>query len=86
MTPLFIALFLFDAGIQIPKRIHVILAAFETAFVAVKVVKLSVLLAVIVAEKELFILKKNNELIKIDLKNIFRDSLILFIIRAYFEP
>ena len=76
---------LFDAGIQILNRVHVILVAFEIAFVAVNAVKLSVLLAVTVAEKELLILKKNNELIKIDLKNIFRDFLILFLIRAYFE-
>ena len=59
--------------------------AFEFTLVTVNAVRLSVLLAVIVAEKELLILKKNNELIKIDLKNIFRDSLILFLIRAYFE-
>jgi len=59
--------------------------AFEVTLVTVNAVRLSVLLAVTVAEKELFILKKNNELIKIDLKNIFRDSLKLFLIRAYFE-
>ena len=59
--------------------------AFEFTLVTVNAVRLSVLLAVTVAEKELLILKKNNELIKIDLKNIFRDSLILFLIRAYFE-
>lgn len=86
MTPLFIVLFLFDAGTQTPEKIHTILIAFKVTLVEVNAVKLSVLLAVIVAEKELFILKKNNELIKIDLKNIFRDSLILFLIRAYFEP
>ena len=59
--------------------------AFEFTLVTVNAVRLSVLLAVTVAEKELLILKKNNELIKIDLKNIFRDSLILFLIRAYFK-
>ena len=82
MTPLFIVLFLFDAGIQFEVQN---VNAFKTALVDVNAVKLSVLLADIVAEKELLILKKNNELIKIDLKNIFRDSLILFLIRAYFE-
>ena len=76
---------LFDAGRQIPKEIHATLTAFEITFVEVNAVRLSVLLAVTVAEKELLVLKKNNELIKIDLKNIFRDSLILFLIRAYFE-
>ena len=75
-------MFLFDAGRQFEVQN---VSAFRSGLVDINAVKLSVLLAVTVAEKELFILKKNNELIKIVLKNIFRDSLILFLIRAYFE-
>ena len=82
MTPLFIVLLLFDAGRQFVVQND---SVFRSGLVVVNTARLSVLLAVTVAEKELLILKKNNELIKIDLKNFFRDFLILFLIRAYFE-